>query len=765
MRYLTLIFYISLHSVCFAKDSIKIKLLEPLPLNGQEQIIKGEATFEGEKVQVIGKGKGEYSKQMGGIITNIAISHIVLPGKEPKLSALKKPYLTSFKTKSASQKANFNQGKTLTLNLDSQDLRLVLEKGKQGEISQALTSVAKHTSSTERQVDLVDAQAPSGSRAHNQIRGARNNLKGNAKTSEYPLNSGEGGLYSNLENGSKKPSESSERRGGSASERSNSDPRHFNSGRGPGWANISQGAGVSRERRENQGESSQRTPTITTESSEEGCMPSIDKIHHRVTIQKRVITKSDGVITNPGQCKDTLENYPIEKDYRCEGCRRLVSEADKAVYPHYKAYWIKHSGEKVYIDASPQLDRENSYGFVEERDTCPPDIDFDRNRAFPQLRLVYLDRWNTKHEIRTCSRIEGHEGFPIEWIKEGCTLTHQFNNNRSKEMHRAIFKVGSSIHEAKRCEATGNWLQHSFVKAQCRPMLDLHGGLITPTARRQITTGQGPQMITEECEPQETSHLQQTREGCEAKYFHDWPAGKSYFKKRYYYDNEGAREFVSPCLRTAEFVNHVINQTRFEHDDTAKVSQPLSEISIDGPEGRVQISPAQLRNVPPTPYVLLREEERISLRRPDVQGAIRSFQTDRVNIWKRPDESLFEEIVEIGSNPVQMEADFQTEIERRTIPIRTEISDFTRRTTGGTAYAHGAAYWSEYTSPWCLSNVTSTTDAQYLGKSQTVTIHGNHYKVYKPFYALQQREVKVYESGLRVEEEWFTMGETATPPS
>lgn len=754
MRYLTLIVYIALQSVCVAKDSLQIKLLEPLPLNGQEHIIKSETTFEGQKVQVVGKGKGEYSRQAGGIITNVAVSHVVLPGKTPKLSALKKPYLTSFKTKFASKTASFNQGKTLTVNVDSQDLRQVLEKGKRGEISEAVTTVAEHATSSDRQVDLVDDSLNSSLSALNQTSKGGRKLKGKSRTSNYPMHAGEGENYAAAEKGSENAEAGLEKGRARGSNESSGQGRAFSSGRGSGWAGIPTGQGALRERRANDSESAKRTPTITTESTDEGCSPTIDKLHHRVIIQKRVIAKTDGRVTNPGKCEDTLENYPIERDYRCEGCRGLVHEADKVVYPQYRSYWIKHTGEKVYIDQTPQLDRENSYGFIEETDACPPDIDFGRGVAFPQMRLVYLDRWNTKHEIRPCARIGGHGGYPLEWTKEGCSLLHEFNNNRSKETHRAVFKVGSSVHEAKKCEATGPWLNHQFVKAQCRPILDIDGGLITATARRQITTAQGPQLITQECEPRETANLQQTREGCEAKYFHDWQAGKSYFKKRYYYTAEGGRKFVSPCLRTAEFVNHIIDQTRFQNDDRLKVSRPLIEISIEGPEGRALIFPKQLRDTLPIPYVLLREEEKINMRNPEYKGAFKTFLSDKINVWKRADESLFEEVIGIGENSLSIEAEHRIEVEKRTIPVRTDMAVYSSAILTGNGVVQGQVGY-RFTQTFA-----SGPNLGRVGRGPQID-DSPGYTLFKTFYADQEREVKIYDNGHRENGEWITIRETS----
>ena len=795
MRIFYLLFFIVLINLIspetlWGQGELQVKLIQAFHLNGLEQKLKAQGTFQKSSLQVIGKGKSEPSPR--GSVGAFVVTHIHLKGKKA-LCALKIPQITPF----AHRGKSLSPGQTLSLVMDLQVLKEALHRLEQGNPRKETPPEASLTYTADRRVEDQKSQEGFQNKLSGKTPGQEIHPKdplhgkgrlGSGKRASYGAGYGfesqersSYGTQRSYREGGSSQIQTSQRRnrndgksfgqnaqnsqnvqagkGSHLSSDSQKKPTYdgssssadinFGSGRRSQWAHSSLKPEARPQRKKKKSEPSPQAspPQVTVEVTTDGCEPLVDKVHHRVFILSRSITRENGRIKSTSPCEKTLEFYPLERDYHCEGCQDRISSSDKQVYPQYKSYWITAQGQKIWIDSTPQVDRENAYAFMTETDTCKAEIDLESLRAYPQHRIVYLDRWNTKKEIKSCHRIPHHQGYPITWTEEGCSPYHEFPNKRSKLRQKAVFHGGSQVHEASPCQVRGDWIPHEFIKAQCQPLMDLEGLKITPTGLRQIKTPRGSLLITHECEPLKSIGLKSTTQGCEDKFFHDWNSGRSYFKERYYYEDNHNPIFVSRCLRLNDFVPHQMKSVAYAHVDGKKISYPLQETWIHPPQGKRKIFNPNSLDSEGIPYIFVREEERMSSKKPVESGVFKSFLTEKVKLWKRADGTLFKEIGKSGS-PLRQEGNFKTRLEMRQIPIRTVLITY--------KYPEGGY-------PKVIHKRTITS-GKFFGRVGRVNSnlyeHSRTEEMATTYYAHQQCEVKTYSNGHEEKGKWMTTGES-----
>lgn len=708
-----------------AKEPYRAKLLTPLSKEGGEEILKISTLFEKKPIYLLGKGKITPSS-LGNVAT-IAITHIQDPSSiEP--CVLKEAQLTPL----ILRKDALGIGSHFTLSLDSSLLKEALQQNPSKKSKKLTPSSLALDVQTERRVeenmppdknqkkkDLKSSQRKDAVSPQNQT--ASSYLQKNSASLETKGNASD-------------PSPSKNTKGSS-----------FESGRREGWASLHTPEREPREPKQKQEKTSSPLPEIRVEVTDKGCEPLVDETHHRIYIARKTLTFENNKLKSTSKCEKGLEFYPLERDYKCENCKPLIKLDESLVYPKYQLYWINAENNRINLDKTPQLDRDNPYPFVEDEKGCPFEFDFERNKAYPQTRTLYYDRWQNAHEIKTCTRTN-HEGYPLYETEEGCTPSHEFNNKRSKIRTRVIFSVDSLTHEAKKCTESGDWIPHAFVKVQCKPILDKEGGLITPTAKRQLRGV----YITDECEPLESQKLERTRKGCEGQYVHDWENGLSYPKERYFYEDFQKNPiFVTKCLKTEKALKHKFKVVGYNHQDSLKVSYPLKEITFEGLEGLVKLSsPIQEE---PIPYIYLKEEERMSREKPVEDSSFKTFLTEMVKVWQRADNSLFKEVLGQGI-PLKQEKSYQIRKETRTIPLKTVWARYRRgNDEPDNNWTHDSTQ--THTSGWCFGKTGETRDG---GGG------GTYYKnIFTTYYALQQREIKIYEENQEEAGEWVTTGESS----
>jgi hypothetical protein len=426
-------------------------------------------------------------------------------------------------------------------------------------------------------------------------------------------------------------------------------------------------------------------PEITYGSTTEGCQPTIDRPHERVVIQNRTLKRENGAIVEEGACADSLEMYPINKDFLCEGCTDQVELPRQRAYARFKEYWLDKENQRQNLSDTLYVELTRPYVFSEESGYCLPSVNLQRGTAQRQVETVYYNLFNARTVVEACHTTPNHAPVLINQTTHLCPMVHDFANNVSREQKRSIFTLDGIEREALACHPNDPTFPHEFVRTGCRPLVSAVNGTFIDMVKRKIRTPTGNKIISEECEPAVDNALLATREGCEGEFFHDLIAGFSYLKKRYYYPHAAGREYMTGCLRTTESLAHQTESNGYQHDDQNLHSTPKFLLYIDSPEqGRLIVDPAKvIAALGQTNYTLLRNEHRPTAEQ-YYEGCYRRTRTQSINIYTRTDGTLYERIIGTG-NPIGSPVDECTR--------STESKQVVIGHGGGRWYRHGRAQY------------------------------------------------------------------------
>lgn len=383
---------------------------------------------------------------------------------------------------------------------------------------------------------------------------------------------------------------------------------------------------------------------------EEGCPPRVDRVHERVIIQNRTRTFEGETLREEGACSDSLEVYPIMKDFLCEGCTDILEPERGRAYSRYQEFWFDREDHKHFLGEALYPDRGRPYHFVDEAGNCEPLVDLETGLVRPQVETVYYNFNNTRKIAQDCHPAPNQRAINIRETTEGCHLHHDFARNLSYEQRKSIYTLDGLSREVLPCRSVGNPIPHEFVVSDCQPVTNLFNHTLTRMVKRKIRTLLGAKIISDECEPQNTGSLEVDRNECQGQYYHDLTAGRSYLKSAYFYMNHNARNYVTPCIRTSEFLPHQLEIRGYTHDDAHRLSRPHIEYFIQTADlGRIVADVAKVRgDLGATPYVLLRNEHRPTADH-YFEGCYRRTRTNSINIYQRADGSLYEESIGAGN--------------------------------------------------------------------------------------------------------------------
>lgn len=391
-----------------------------------------------------------------------------------------------------------------------------------------------------------------------------------------------------------------------------------------------------------------KMPLIEVEVTKEGCTPRIDLQRSKVIIQTRSIARTNGSITHETQCTDSHLIFDIKKDYGC--CSDIVDQQASVAYTTFKRYWIDESDNKIYVDDHCLKDESQPHPFIEEKGLCPHDIDLQSRLAYPQGETVYYDRNNARKLVNACHRTSAQPLFII-LTEQGCSLKHKYEENRSIIQKRNIFIENGITHEVTPCHETNEAIAHKFVKAGCKP--SVNGSTVIPMAKRQISYKDKTKIISGQCEPQDLTNLILTKEGCEGQYEHDFESARSYPLIKGYYQWEEKKRFIDKsCRRSNEPIPHLVSIIGYENLDQELKCKPRYQISIQDQTKKYIIREMTENNENKwIPYTLKESIEKPSQKRgPSSQGSNVIFENDKVEIWIRPDGTVFEKFIGVGSS-------------------------------------------------------------------------------------------------------------------
>ncbi len=425
-------------------------------------------------------------------------------------------------------------------------------------------------------------------------------------------------------------------------------------------------------------------PEITHDITEEGCRPRIDRVHERIIIQNRCKRLANGVVQDEGECSDSLEMYPIMKDYLCESCTDEINTGERKAYSRYQEYWFDRDNNRHNIGEAVYVDTSRPYPFIDEPSNCAPAVDLEAGMASRQIETVYYNFNNTRKVVQECHASANAPRIPIIQTTEGCGLVHDFPNSISFEQKRSVFTIDGVQHEVLPCHQVGQAITHEFVETGCRPFVNLSKGSMTKMVRRKIQTSKGSKFITDECEPAQSKQLSSTREGCEGNYLHDLVSSCSYLRKRYYFPMGAEKKFVSPCIRSESYLPHQAEINGYQHNDETRASIPKLALYIEGEEGKIIIDPAKVRGSRgEVPYTFVETETRAT-GESYFEGCFRRIRTRQIHKYERPDGTKYEHNVGPG-DPILMKAN--------ECSSRTESRNVVIGHKSGSFWKHGNDIW------------------------------------------------------------------------
>ena len=392
-------------------------------------------------------------------------------------------------------------------------------------------------------------------------------------------------------------------------------------------------------------------PTIREVSTASGCHVRVDIPHRRVVVQKKLFIYKDDVLTNPdAPCRDTLESYPLEKDFLYhdgQSAARVDNTHNRAL-DKYRWYYLGNEEvpQKHYVSGVLE-DEAEAHPFIHE--PCSPEIDLGRNKAYPRHEVVFYNRFNDRKVVNACARTPDVPAIDIIETASGCAMQHDYVQNKSWIKKKKFYEKDGEKHIVKTCSAVEPAINHQFESTTCEPKV--MGDQVRVMARRKISTPDGEQYLTP-CEPVDTTGLLATSDGCDPVLTHDFGSDKSYVNKRLYFVDKGERRYVSGCSRSDEVINHAHRTVGYQFDDANLRAKPkkVTEIFF----GRETVQLVDSRVMPQEPWIAYRKaRETISqTERTHYRGCFKYRVRDKIGTFLRPDGTQLSKVVG-QADPIQ----------------------------------------------------------------------------------------------------------------
>lgn len=386
------------------------------------------------------------------------------------------------------------------------------------------------------------------------------------------------------------------------------------------------------------------------------CDPRVDEMQNRVYEQNRVIYKTNGKITEEGQCKDSLIFFDIRRDYHAEGCDDYVNYKEKKAFDRFRKYWVDPQGDRHYLGEKIYTDYDTPRPFLDEKGPCSPLVDRETNTATAQVETVYYGRGNTRMVVEGCHKTD----LVVPLHKKACSPTHDTKGGVSRQRVRGEYIMEDSVHEAFPCEFVGEAIPHNFDPVGCKPVKDYKSKILISMGKRYIDlpdvsdSKEAPTTskvyISGVCEPYgDKQSLRFERRDCHG-YDHDFEGGQSYLKGKWVYEQSGTTYEVSKCMAGEISFPHGYEASGYDHDDQKKQSRVKNDVFIMPNQKKVYIERDSIQKASSIkPYTFVKEQEESSLtRQPYVEGCYKYYPQDRFKLYTRCDGSPYKEFMAKG---------------------------------------------------------------------------------------------------------------------
>lgn len=354
-----------------------------------------------------------------------------------------------------------------------------------------------------------------------------------------------------------------------------------------------------------------------------------------------------------GSCTpDPNRLYVIKQDF--SSCADQVDLANLKAYAQFQTYYLDVAGLKhpVNQQCQPQSD---AFKILADTSVCTYAVDMSQHMAQEQGQLYYLDRLSARVMVRDCGPTTTP---PIAVTPNvaACTLRTDFTAMLAIQQQAWQFTdQAGSVHKVTSCVDSTITYPITNIYGVCPDLVMSDKSAAFKQVRSQITTPGGTQYLTD-CSPSQTTGDEVTPattvSGCETTFFNYLDQGQSYGAWRWFYQFAGGSAvYITSCLQSTTVYPHQVEIQGYLYNDPQKTAQPKTDIYINTPVGRVDVSPAQVRAGAANVAYLYERTGNISRPSSMYWVSCEAYQpTDRMDTYQRPD--LTEVSYLIGPGPV-----------------------------------------------------------------------------------------------------------------
>lgn len=394
-------------------------------------------------------------------------------------------------------------------------------------------------------------------------------------------------------------------------------------------------------------------PEESVNVSTDGCPVRIDMAQLKAIQQSKAITSVNGAVKSETGCSDTSGGFPLQRSYA--SCSDEVDMEGRTAAARFKWYYIDAGGATVDVSECG-VDNDKLFTINEDFSQCTVALDYEELTATPRSRLVYLNASNTEVQVRGCEPSDTKPAVALIPTTDVCSIKHDFAAGTSRQQGTYIYELDGAAYQARGCTDNGTTYPHNKVYTDaggsyiCQPVINNAAQTVALQSRIQITVDGLSQFITD-CTPDSSSiAVVSTYDGCTepTSWTHDLSAAVTYRHERYYFEDAGQRKYITGCQASAITYPHKYEIVGYQNHDGQLYSYALTTVYIEPDGGRHNIKNSSvLDGAVQIPYVLNGTEDRPN-RTSAYDGCNAYRETDKVQVWLRPDETEYEKKIGAG---------------------------------------------------------------------------------------------------------------------
>ncbi|MFN4277990.1 MAG: hypothetical protein ACK4FJ_16975 [Ferrovibrio sp.] len=395
-------------------------------------------------------------------------------------------------------------------------------------------------------------------------------------------------------------------------------------------------------------------PEESVRVSSDGCPIRVDLAQLRAVQQNKSITSKGGTVQSETECSDSSKGFPLLRSYSV--CSDQIDLEARKSQARFKLYYVDEGGAtKEVTDCTPDSDK--IFPIVEKYDSCTVSLDYVGKLATPRATLVYMDASNREVQVRGCEASEAKPAVQLVATTNGCSIRHDFANSKSFQQGTHHYTLEGVTYQAGACADNGTEYPQTKVYTDaggayiCQPVIDQNASTVALQSRLRITVGSLSQFITD-CTPDtSTLAVQSTTDGCTdpSLWQHDMAAARSYGQERFFFLDNGSRKYLGQCQNSQSVYVHKVQITGYQNHDGQLYSFAQTTVYIEPLSGRFDIKVSEvLPGAVQIPYELQGTSTALT-GTSTYQGCDALRETNKVEQWKRPDNTIYNKIIGAGT--------------------------------------------------------------------------------------------------------------------